>query len=744
MRLQTTASRRFILRLLICGCLLPTSGLLAVRLALADPPPATAPPASAESAQPAPDENVSDKATEADAKDPEGPVEDSQSKAGVEDSPPEEASQPPQPAKAQPPAEVKAKFQLTVPSTRMFWDKFDQSKIGQLLAHVGRVSEQIREEESYDEGQPRGEWRDVLQVIRNWPETRLRLAVFTPDVNGEARWAVEIGLPVEQVHGLISELAAGGEHAEFFAGLTDTLVDGEFVYRFDETVIAILKSSGDQACFVRSHAEVQLPTKFFDGVSGDGDPVLAARLELATTEKDSGGTFLSSFKLVTFVDYTTRIDDAGVWHDQLRAGWPMVSWLTVKALLGQPAQSFYVPSDAFLGAVLDASGSKTLLEQSAGLRLKKSSATDGPIERFGGDEVLLTVLPGVGFLPAPEIVAQCRIRNRDRFIEVLTERIAALDKEAAENEQEPSWHQVEVRDHRVFWCDLAGRGTGSVLPFLMRPVVFVQRAEDQKGRERDFLIAGWTSTNPERFVERWLDRPRDQPELRFLPSSRKYNLEAWVHWQQLYDWIHPYVNLGLSEISIDAILDDELGADIPDASISGEIKMAGMIVSHTGPVPLGILAVPAMASASLQETRNSDLARERMARRQLQVLYHHCRLFHQDTGRWPVRVAELDGYVDFAGNKQLLKLQESSRKRFGKLFSRIFSGGDEDGDKQKEDDAEDAPESVYDVDDSIYEVEWDDGVWQLGYAPGQLEHLKRLYIDVNGVVHREKKAATSP
>ncbi len=723
-------------RLFICGTL-----LLAISSSAAAPqsPVTNEPPPAAAASQEKTNENANSATAEESSVSPSRPATETTAtdEAATEKKPDVDTAPEAQPQ------EVKSKFQLTIPSTRAFWAKSERSKIGQLFAHIGQVSEQIREEKRYNEDASSGEWRDVLQVVRDWPDTRLRLAVFTPDINGQPRWALQIGLPAGQVHELIANLTKGDEHAEFFEGLTDAQVDGEYVYSFDDAVIAILKSSGEQECYLRSHPTVQLPTKFFDGVSGDGEPVLSARLELTSTEKDSGSTFLSSFKLVTFVDYTTRIDEAGVWHDQLRAGWPMVSWLTVKALLGQPSQSFYTPSDAFLGAVLEANGAKTLLEQSAGLKLKKGSGGEGPVERFGGDEVLLTILPGVGFIPAPEIVAQCRIRNRDRFSEALQERIAALDKEAEQTEQKSSWHEVEVRGLRVFWCDLANRGSGNVVPFLMRPVLFLQKAKDDRKREREFLIVGWTSTNPVRFVERWLDRPRDPPELRYLPASRKHNFEAWVHWQQLYDWIHPYVNLGLSEISVDAILDDEIGTDIPDAMLSGDIKMAGMIVSHEGPVPLGLLAVPAMASTSLQETRSSDLARERLARRQLQVLYHHCRLFQQDTGRWPVRVAELDGYVDFAGNQQLLKLEESSQKRFGKMFSRIFSGSDDDGDKKTDDDAEDSPESVYDVDDSIYEIVWEDGEWQLGYAPGKLEHLSRLYIDMNGDMHREQKPASS-
>lgn len=228
-----------------------------------------------------------------------------------------------------------------------------------------------------------------------------------------------------------------------------------------------------------------------------------------------------------------------------------------------------------------------------------------------------------------------------------------------------------------------------------------------------------------------------------MPTDRDHHLEAWVHWQKIYDWVHPYVNLGLSEVSSDAILGDELGSNISSANLSGEIKMAGVIISHKGPVPLGLLTVPAMASASLKETRNSDLARERLARRQLEVLYHHSKLFHQDTNRWPVTVAELDGYVDFSSNRQLLKLQDSSRRQFGKLLSRLFSDeDDEDEDKKSNGDAEDAEDSVYDVDDSIYNIEWNDDVWQLGYAKGQLEHLERLFIDMHGNIHRvEKKTA---
>ena len=633
---------------------------------------------------------------------------------------------------------AKAKLQLAVPSTHRMVREGGETQFGRLFQHIQKVSAAQRAERAdVDEPTAAPVMQQLLDQVAEWPDMSLQLAVYPPDVAGQPRWAIEVGLPVGQVHDLISDiLSTDSDAGNLLDGMDEHVEDGTFLYKAGDRTMARLVAHGTDRCLVQSHAGVGMPEKVFRGAPGVESPVVACRLEFQETEANSGATFVSSFRLIKFVDYTSHIDADGVWQDKLRAGWPMISWLTLKAIVGAPRQTFYVPDDAFLAGVVEINGASSGLEQSLGLNLEGSTLA-GPVQEYGDGELLITLLPGVGFLPVPEIVTQCRLLDGDAFLKDAAARIRRLNRQYKKKDLGEPWHDVSVNGRRVFWCDMSHEGRGQTLPFKLRPVIFVHDARDAQDREQEFLVAGWTTTNPRRFVQRWLERERDSTTSTFLPTSRSNNVEAWIRWQEVYDWVHPYVNLSLSGASADAILTDELMGALPDAKITGQIKMGGLIVQHEGPLPLGTALVPAMLSAGFRETKNSDIARERIARRHLKVLHHHATLFHQDTGRWPVSVAELDGYIDFAGNKHLLEIRETSRQQFGKLFSKLFNRDDKE--EEEEEESDDEEEALYDVDDSIYEVLWLEGDWQLGFASGQLEHLDRLYIDRRGEVHRVEK-----
>ena len=174
-----------------------------------------------------------------------------------------------------------------------------------------------------------------------------------------------------------------------------------------------------------------------------------------------------------------------------------------------------------------------------------------------------------------------------------------------------------------------------------------------------------------------------------------------------------------------------------DGMLTAKAKFSGLEVSHQGPLPVGAVVLPSLlaVAAAADESGGSDLARERLASQRLKVLYHHSTLFHKDLGRWPAEVAELDGYIDFAGNPELLKLNLSSRKQWADW---LLGGFDADDDA-----AEDEEEEESEIDEDLYVIDWEPDRWTLGLAPGTLEHLERLYIDHDGVVHRvEKKPET--
>jgi len=166
-----------------------------------------------------------------------------------------------------------------------------------------------------------------------------------------------------------------------------------------------------------------------------------------------------------------------------------------------------------------------------------------------------------------------------------------------------------------------------------------------------------------------------------------------------------------------------------------------LTVSHAGPMPLGAVFVPPMATlaAAPDDFGGSDLARERLAVQRLDVLYHHSKLFRKDLGRWPAEVAELDGYVDFSGHPELLELELSSSKRWRDWFGGMFEP------KKREDEADDELEDLTkDINDRLYVIEWGREEWTLGLAPGTLEHLEKLYIDQDGEIHRSERNDKPP
>jgi hypothetical protein len=167
------------------------------------------------------------------------------------------------------------------------------------------------------------------------------------------------------------------------------------------------------------------------------------------------------------------------------------------------------------------------------------------------------------------------------------------------------------------------------------------------------------------------------------------------------------------------------------------IEFAGLKVRHVGPVPLSTAYIPVAAGIALGKSLDSasESAREEIASRHLRVLHHHATLFNKDFGRWPARVAELDGYVDFASHGYLLRLRPKDAG-FLAMLETSLSGVKPDANKPDEDADED--EADWTIDDSLYVVHWSKNKndWQLGIAEGRFKHVKTIYIDAEGEIHR--------
>jgi hypothetical protein len=652
---------------------------------------------------------------------------------------------------AEPQVELKPRLELNAPSIGELVIAARESHSGVFVETLART---LREVASASAEGVDAETADALvSQITAWPDTSLSAFAYAPDTEGRLRWATRLDWPVEDLHERLQMLLDSKPAEELFEGLkmSGTAADGYAITLRDSTLARLVPMDDSRSCLA-SHADLPVPHGPVAGMpdmGGGESPLVTCRLNLTGTEKDTGATFLSSFSAITGIGYSAIIDESGDWSEAIRVDWPPVSGMAAKAMFGRVKQTFYVPDEAFLAASFKAAIAPGMLDGIAGFGQQVvmespgqmsivGEATPGPLTSCAESQMCVAVLPGTGFLPMPDIVVQSRTKRPDKLIDKVREAAQKANEALREREQPEPWHEAEVRDRPVFWSDGTSQYPGMIMPLVMRPVVFTANEIDARGNERDFVVLAWTSTSPERFVRRWLDLPRTKDRRRrYLPQKRKTDGQVWINWRQLYKWFSPYVNAPMGTLVGEVPLPspEDVESSMTDALATAKLGYNGLTVKHTGPVPLGAVLVPTLVSSSLSPDKSggSDLARERLACQRLKVFYHHSKLFKKDVGRWPAEVAELDGYVDFAGHPELLKLQLSSRKSWGEWFKGVF-GDDEDAEE------EEAGESPFgEIDDDLYVIEWGRESWKLKLAPKTLEHLEELYIDHDGRIHRKER-----
>ena len=653
---------------------------------------------------------------------------------------------------AEPQVELKPRLELNVPSVEALVNAVGRSHSG---VFVGTLARTVREVASASAEGVDAEAADaLLSQIAEWPDTSLSALSYAPDTEGRLRWAIRLDWPVRDLHERLQMLLDSKPAKELFEGLelSGTTEEGYTVALRDSTLARLVPVDESRSCLA-SHADLPILREQGVGIPETDDaepPLVTCRLSLTGTEKDTGATFLSSFSAITGIGYSARADESGDWSEAIYVDWPPVSGMAAKAVFGRVKQTFYVPDEAFLAVSIKAAMAPGILDQIAGFGQQVvmespgqmsivGEAAPGPLTSCAEPQICVAVLPGTGFLPMPDIVVQARTKRPEKLISKVREAAQKANEALREREQPEPWHEATVRDRPVFWSDGTSRYPGVIMPLVMRPVLFTTDEVDARGNERDFVVLGWTSTSPEQFARRWLDLPRTANR-RYVPQKRKTDGQLWVNWKQVYKWFSPYVNAPLGilvgEVPLPSMEDVE--SSMTDALATAKLSYKGLTVKHTGPVPLGVVLVPTLVRSSLapDEGGDSDLARERLACQRLKVFYHHARLFKKDVGRWPAEVAELDGYVDFAGHPELLKLQLSSRKSWGEWFKGIF--GDED---EEEAEADESP--FGEIDDDLYVIEWGRESWKLKLAPQTLEHLEELYIDQDGRIHRKEKVTTN-
>jgi hypothetical protein len=645
---------------------------------------------------------------------------------------------------------IKARLELHIPSLSRLIAEFRRSHAGVFAEHLGRTLHEVGSlsPEGIDVERAAG----LLELIKSWPDTSVNALTYAPDTEGRARWAIRCDWPLNDLRARVSALLHADAAGKLLEGAQLTARPaGGYELTLHDVPMAYLLSAGELRSCVASHADLDLPETVFAGpADADEPPLLACRLNLAGTETDSGAMWWSSIRAVTSVDYTGRVAADGDWAEEVQVHWPPLVGIGGKALLDKVKQTFFVP-DVALGALtvstmaargmldpLVGFGPQMIPDETGGMTMINDAAS-APIGQHAGAEVCVSLIPGTGFIPIPDFVVQSRVKRPEKFVEDVREAARKLNEQYRRRGQKAPWHEAAIGQRCVFWSDGGGGYRGAMMPATLRAVIFTTRESDAAGKERDLLVIGWTSTSPQRFAQRWLELPRHEKR-RFLPATDGTYGQAWLNWKNLYAMVHPYVNLAISAVVPDTLLPrtKEIAEKLTEASFTLKVRYTGLSVAHRGPLPAGALLVPVLTAMSLEpdESGGSDIARERLACQRLQVLYHHCKLFKKDTGRWPATLAELDGYVDFSGHPELLRLNLSPKRQWTQWFESI-----KQPEPKKNEAADD--DAVVVLDEKLYVIEWRPDRWTLGYAAGTLDHLEKLYVDQDGRIHRVEKTSAA-
>lgn len=641
---------------------------------------------------------------------------------------------------------IKPRAEVHIPSLSKLFREWQRSRTGAFSADLWTILVEISENAS--QGMDRDELSRMVERVRDWPDTSLHAATFAPDTEGRKRWAVRLDWPIRDLHDRVNLILKSDAAQDMLRGVTiKETAGGGYAIRLPESDLAFITPAGGSQSIIASHLDLS-PSTEVPRPAGGGDgitiPLLTCRLNLTATEQDSGATFFSSFSAVTAVTYSGLVNAEGEWLETIQVDWPPISGMGVKVFMNRVKQTYFVPDEAFFAGVFNSSVAPNMLESMAGFGPQVmfgeggfevvGEESLGPVASRLDTEVCLVVLPGKGFLPAPDVIVQTRSRRPATFASDIRKAVEEINKVFRERDQKQPWKESTIRDRTVFWRDGSGQSGGFLNPLSMNPVLFMTQESDAKGKERDHLVVAWTSTSPEVFVRRWLDLPRHKNR-RHLPSGTRTSGEMWVNWKQVYRWTHPYIDMALNAGGIRSLPPkfDAVADRLSDATLTLDLKYTGLGATHRGPIPLGAVTMPALLAASLAEDSGgaSDLSRERYASRRLRVLYHHSKLFQKDIGRWPAEIQELDGYIDFDGNPHLMHLELSSNKQWSRWLESLF--------EVPEEKPEDEEEADVRFDDKLYVIHWARDSWSLGYAPDTFEHLESLYIDQDGVIHRKER-----
>ena len=638
----------------------------------------------------------------------------------------------------------KPRYELYVPSVECLVRRAGESHAGALIRHAsGLFSAQAAGGRGFTEE----DWRTLWGIIRTWPDTSLGLATYAPTAEGKARWIVQLVWPLADLHERVSKILEMVAAEDVLEGVVLAgRGEGGYELTVGETTLAVMLADDKEGSLIVSDAEVARPTSLYGQDAEWTEPpkktatLVYSRFNIAGTEKDTGALFGAQIPWVKSIRYQASVRSEGEWSERFGVSWNVLVGTTAKAAIKHAKRGFYVPREAFGSALISSPVLQGMLDAMAGL---KPGTLMGEMGGLTGDrvgpETCFILLPGTGILPFPDLVIQTRVRYTSAVLEDIRQAITKANQERAKDDLVETWHEIEEAGRTVFYDDGRAKTGAGLQPALYRRVIFVDERADPKGRSRSFLTIAFTSTDVEGMVGRWT-APRAEKDRVALAAGKKVDGRGWLNWRQLYDHLHLWANLGIAGIDPLAVLPptEAVEEHLTDATLTVKAKFTGLLIRHRGPVPAGALYLPFSLFSTLapDDSGSTDLSRERIACDRLKLLHKNAELFKKDVGRWPARVAELDGYIDFAGNPWMLRLRQSTRSAWRKGFTDMLAGPEEEGE------GEDADEET-DIDDSIYVIEWDGTRWILGLKPGLLDHLEKLYVDQDGEIHRVVKSASA-
>ncbi|UCG31781.1 MAG: hypothetical protein JSU68_08935 [Phycisphaerales bacterium] len=636
---------------------------------------------------------------------------------------------------------IKPRFELYIPSIEHLMRRSRASHAGVLLSHTSGL---FSAKAAGGRGFTEEDWSTLADMVRHWPDTSLAVATFAPTAEGKRRWFVRLDWPLADLHARASEILEMKAAEEMLEGVTLTGDESGYQLTLGDVTLAVMLPDDAASCLIVSDAEVPRPEALYgQDAKGDQPPkdtstLVYSRFNIAGTEKDSGALFGTQIPWVDNIRYQASVRTGGEWSERFGVAWNAMVGTAAKAVIKNAKRGFHVPREAFGAALVSSPMLQSMLDLMAGLEPGTLMSEVGGLtgDRVG-PEMCFVLLPGTGILPFPDIVIQTRVRYESAVQDDIRKAVAKKNEERAKDELPEIWHEMKVDDRAVFYYDARDKADRGMQPAVYRTVLFFDERTDPTGRARTYLNIGFTSTDVEALVRRWT-RPLAEGDRVALASSKQVDAHGWLNWSRLYDSVCVWLNVAIAGIDPMAVLPptDAVKDQLSDAMVTVNAKYTGLLIRHRGPVPAGLLYLPLTMASTLapDESGSTDLSRERIACDRLKLLHKNALLFKKDVGRWPARVAELDGYIDFAGSPWVLKLRRSTRSAWREGFKDLLSPGDEETEQEGEE---------TDIDDSIFVITWDGTHWTLGLKPGTLDHLEALYIDQDGKIHRVAKSESA-